>query len=294
MLKGFKQITGKYGYLILPIITLLCLAGFIGSYLFPNEVLDTYEVNMDEDEGDTETVRYLTGVEDEIGYIMQTDGRALKGIQIGISKNGAALTGTELVYRVYRLSDEVSMNELPAEMTSDGLELLLEKSYDLGACLDGQYPYLSFDEEDLCSGKLYLTFTFRANGSAEAAVPGIFLNHAKVDQAATYVEGAQVVDKVNGEDAAQMLKGYYIYSHDTYPLLYDARVLTFVFLAASATVCYPKRRKTTTKQSERSAVGEDETERNETACEMTSAVKEKATEQDETTMREKGDAEHEA
>ena len=39
-------------YYILPIITLLFLTGFIGSYLFPNTVLDTYVINMTETEGD--------------------------------------------------------------------------------------------------------------------------------------------------------------------------------------------------------------------------------------------------
>lgn len=241
MLKGFKQVIGKYGYLILPIGTLLCLAGFIGSYLFPNEVLDTYEVNMKEAEGDEELIGELTGAEDEIGYVMETDGRALKGVQIGISKNGASLDGTELVYRVYRLPDDFSMEELPEEMSGEGLESLLEQSYDLGTCLDGQYPYLPFDEEGLCSGKLYITFTFRTNGNEEGVMPGIFLNHGKVDKAATYIGGQQVTDVINGEEMPRMIKHYYIYSHDTYPLLYDARVLTFVFLAASATVCYPRR-----------------------------------------------------
>ena len=147
MLKGFKQIIGKYAYLILPIGTLLCLAGFIGSYLFPNEVLDTYQVNMTEAEDDEETVHLFTGAEDEFGYVMETDARALKGFQIGISKNGAALTGTELIYRVYRLPDEISMDSLPGQIGTDELTLLLEKSYDLGSCMDGQYPYLPFDEE---------------------------------------------------------------------------------------------------------------------------------------------------
>lgn len=234
MLKGFKQIIGKYAYLILPIGTLLCLAGFIGSYLFSNEVLDTYQVNMTEAEDDEETVHLFTGAEDEFGYVMETDARALKGFQIGISKNGAALTGTELIYRVYRLPDEISMDSLPGQIGTDELTLLLEKSYDLGSCMDGQYPYLPFDEEGLCSGKLYLTFTYHQNSNTEDAAPGIFVNHGKVDRAATYL---------NGEISDEMLKNCYIYSHNTYPLLYDARVLTFVFLAASATVCYPGRKR---------------------------------------------------
>lgn len=258
MLKGFKRIIGKYGYLILPIITLLCLAGFIGSYLFPNEVLDTYEVNMQEAEGDNELTGSLTGAEDEIGYVMEMDGRALKGIQIGIAKNGASLEGTELLYRVYRLPDEFSMENLPSEMAGVKTELILEKSYDLGACLDGQYPYLPFDGEEFCSGKLYITFTFRANGGGEGVMPGLFMNHGKVDKAATYIGGEQRTDVINGEETPQMIKSYYIYSHDTYPLLYDARVLTFVFLAASATVSYPRLRRKGTLSLSKKRGGEKE------------------------------------
>lgn len=253
MLKSFKKVINKYVYLILPIGTLLCLAGFIGSYLFPNEVLDTYEVNMKETEGDEELIKSLSGAEDEIGYVMETDGRALKGIQIGISKNGASLEGAELICRVYRLEDDFSFEEeLPLEMTSEGLKLILEKSYSLGTCLDGQYPYLPFDEEGLCTGKLYITFTYRANGNTEGVMPGIFMNHGRVDKAATYINGEQMVDMINGEDAAEMIKNYYIYSHNTYPLLYDSRVLTFVFLAASATVCYPHKKR---REEEKDAAG---------------------------------------
>lgn len=244
MLGNLKKTIYKYAYLILPICTLLCLAGFIGSYLFPNEVLDTYEVNMKEEEGDEEFVWSLTGAEDEIGYVMETDGRALKGFQIGISKNGAALTGTELIYRVYGLPDEgASMKEVIEESSggieTEGLELLLEKSYDLGSCLDGQYPYLPFDEEGVCKGRLYITFTYRSNGNEEGVLPGIYANHHKVDNAASYREGKIISEMWEEKETTVMIKHYYIYSHDTYPLLYDCRVLTFVFLAASMTVCYP-------------------------------------------------------
>ena len=213
MLNKFKQFFSKYAYIFLPIGTLLCLAGFIGSYLFPNEVLDTYKVNVTEEEGDMEFVQFFTGAENEIGYIMETDGRPMKGFQIGISKNGQALEGTELVYRVY---DKSSMT------------LLDEEIYDLSTCLDGQYPYLPFGNE-LCTGKIYITFTYRANGNTEPA-PGIFMNHSEIPHVATYVDG----EKIEGN-----LKCYYIYSHNTYPFLYDSRVMLCVFLAATACVAFP-------------------------------------------------------
>lgn len=264
MLSNLKKTIYKYAYFILPICTLLCLAGFIGSYLFPNEVLDTYEVNMKEDEKDEEFVWPLTGAEDEIGYVMETDGRALKGFQVGICKNGAALTGTELVYRVYKLpeaSEEEGdtnspealedegetvnlekperMKEIPQEVQREALPLLLEKSYDLGGCLDGQYPYLPFDDEGLCKGRLYITFTYRSNGNEEGILPGIYANHHQVENAASYRDGRIALEMTGEKETPVMIKCYYIYSHDTYPLLYDCRVLTFVFLAASMTVCYP-------------------------------------------------------
>ena len=179
MLNKFKQFFSKYAYIFLPIGTLLCLAGFIGSYLFPNEVLDTYKVNVTEEEGDMEFVQFFTGAENEIGYIMETDGRPMKGFQIGISKNGQALEGTELVYRVY---DKSSMT------------LLDEEVYDLGACLDGQYPYLPFGNE-LCTGKIYITFTYRANGNTEPA-PGIFMNHSEIPHVATYVDGEKIFTRI--------------------------------------------------------------------------------------------------
>ena len=58
-------------YYILPIITLLFLTGFIGSYLFPNTVLDTYVINMTETDGDEELLLPLS-VTDAVTYEMNT------------------------------------------------------------------------------------------------------------------------------------------------------------------------------------------------------------------------------
>ena len=271
MLNKIKHFLSKYAYIYLPIGTLLCLAGFIGSYLFPNEVLDTYKVNVAEEEGDTEFVQYFTGAENEIGYIMETDGRAMKGFQIGISKNGQALEGTELVYRVYALNDENRNQELSGvevpnendklsneessgnnnvseideylveEVDISSMTLLDEEVYDLGTCLDGQYPYLPFGNE-LCAGKIYITLTYRANGNTEPA-PGIFMNHSEILHVATYVDGK----KMDGN-----LKCYYIYTHDTYPFLYDSRVMFCILLAATACVAFPaySKKKEVTKSDE--------------------------------------------
>lgn len=248
----FQQFLSKYAYIYLPICTLLCLAGFIGSYLFPNEVLDTYKVNVTEEEGDTEYIRYFTGLQDEIGYVMETDGRPMKGFQIGIAKNGYDLAGTELVYRVYGLT-EANRGQLPEAFEEEkeestlpdapkyeidgflldkvdvsAMTLLDEQTYNLGECMDGQYPYLPFGN-DLCAGKLYITLTYRANGNTEPC-PGVFMNHTQISHVATYAEHIK-------EDGN--LKCYYIYTHDTYPFLYDSRVMFCIFLAATACVSFP-------------------------------------------------------
>ncbi|MCR5654845.1 MAG: DUF2142 domain-containing protein [Lachnospiraceae bacterium] len=193
------------GQILLPIITLLCLAGFIGSYLFPNEVLDTYAVNATEEEGDTQQIHWLLSADDEVEYRMKTDGRTMKGIQIGISLPEAVPANTNLSYRLYK----------------EGA-LLYEGAYDLSTCLDGQYPYLPFEGAD-ASGELRIVFSCSAASESGTQV-GIFCNH-KTDP-----DGETVIA---GEPSDLALKVYYIYSHDTYPFLYDARVLTFLFFAAS-------------------------------------------------------------
>lgn len=232
MILKVKTFLKKYAYILLPICTLLCLAGFIGSYLFPNEVLDTYAVNVKESEGKDEYIQAFTGSQDEIGYLMETDGRVLKGIQIGISKAGAQLAGANLHYRVYKVDENFIedgvVSDEAASLDISSMVLLDEGNYDLGSCLDGQYPYLPFNSKD-CTGELYITFTYEANGCTDPN-PGMFLNQEEITGAKTYVD-ANVVDG--------NMKCYYIYTHNTYPFLYDARVMLCIFLATSMCVQFP-------------------------------------------------------
>lgn len=237
MQNRLKQFFSKYAYIYLPIATLLCLAGFIGSYLFPNSVLDTYKVNMDEAEDDTEYVQYFTGAENEIGYLTDTDGRIMKGFQIGISKNGAALDGAQILYRVYVLDEpDKKIDECLTDMIDiSDLTQVEEGICDMGSCLDGQYPYLPFQNE-ACTGTLYITLTFYAGQNQEQILPGVFMNHSDIQGAATYINGQKAV---NDEGISANVKCCYIYTHDTYPFLYDSRVMLCIFLAASACVSYP-------------------------------------------------------
>ena len=206
---------------ILPILTLLCLAGFIGSYIFPNTVLDTFVINMAEEEGDTEVLLPLS-LQTPIEYEMNTKGLPLRGIQVGINKRGHALTRTNLIYSVY-VGDECVCNNV----------------YEVAAGDDLQYVYLPFDNYEKCIGDIRISFVLDADEEDPDAYPALMANHATIDGTATIAE-----IRPEGEENTEVsLKCNHIYTHDTYPFLYDCRLLTFVFLAASMAVNYPKRKK---------------------------------------------------
>lgn len=207
--------------MILPMLTLFCLAGFIGSYVFPNTVLDTYVINMTEEEEDTE-VQLPLSLQTPIVYEMNTNGLPMQGIQVGINKRGYALDNTVLEYSVYADGQQVSKN-----------------AYAVAAGDDLQYVYLPFANYEQCKGNLRISFVLTAAEADAEAYPALMANHAEVKDTSTIVENLPAGE----ENTVLSLKCSYIYSHDTYPFLYDFRLLTFVFLAASMTVYYPKRKK---------------------------------------------------
>ena len=217
--------------ILLPICTLLCFAGLIGSFLIPNKVLDTVVANMSESEDDKEEVIYFTSESDEFAYVFTTEDRPLKGFQIGIDKRGQSLDGFTLSYRVYALSDgdsEGSSTENADPKIPERGEMLYQGSYSLSECMDGQYPYLPM-EGDALKGRVMVTFSIVLPDSYvaidPAGMPGVFVNHGSANDAVTYF---------NGEKAGYLLKTQYVYSHDTFPFLYDFRIMLFVFLAVSA------------------------------------------------------------
>lgn len=204
-------------YIILPIVTLFCLAGFIGSYLFPNTVLDTYVINMEEEGEDTQLELPLS-LRSPIVYEMDTGGLAMRGIQVGICKRGYALTDTVLSYNVYVGDTCVSKNSYAV---ADGDDL--------------QYVYLPYENYEQCIGHLRIEFLLESAEADPQAYPTLTANHRQVKDTVTTVP-VQIEQK-----EPVSLKCSYIYTHKTYPFLYDFRLLTFVFLAASMTVSYPRR-----------------------------------------------------
>ncbi len=220
-------------HIILPMLTLFFLAGFIGSYIFPNTVLDTFVINMEEEEGDTQVLLPLS-LQEEIIYELNTNGLPMRGIQVGIHKRGHALTKTNLIYTVYA-----------------GDECISHNMYEVAAGDDLQYVYLPFENYEKCVGDVRITFILDAAEEDPDAYPALMANHAQIKNTKTIAavvmpveaEEDMEIEDVAQADKAVSLKCNYIYTHNTYPFLYDCRLLTFVFLAASMVVVYPKCKK---------------------------------------------------
>lgn len=221
-MKKWKPNNFHIAHMVLPIATLLCFAGFIGSLLFPKKVLDTYPVNVSEEDEDEEFRLSLTGGT-RIFYSLNTAGRPMKGIQVGISKEGDAQEGVVLCYQVYQHSTD--------EEERLG-QLLSEDRYQVCEGDDVQYVYLPFSGSEACIGDIIVCF-FCESGKENVVWPALLANHTLIDHTTT---------RIDDEQLDGSLKTMYIYTHDTYPLLYDFRLMTCVFLAASMTVSYPKRK----------------------------------------------------
>ena len=157
---------------------------------------------------------------------MNTGTLAMRGIQVGINKQGQALSGTTLVYRVYVEGNCVSENR-----------------YAVGNGDDLQYVYLPFENQKDCVGKLKITFRLENEGETDPVLPALMANHTEVKDTVTMPAQTDTQAQQIAAPGDVSLKCSYIYTHNTYPFLYDCRLLTFVFLAASMAVCYPRRKK---------------------------------------------------
>lgn len=215
MKKLLQKLQSKI-YIILPLITLFCFVGFLASLAFPDTVLDTYSVNMEEEDGDREIALSLVG-DTHICYTMDTNGLAMRGIQVGINKQGKNINGL-LCYDVYTVNGQDET-------------LVSSNAYNLQEGFDLQYVYLPYTDYERCVGKLRIDFYTEGNTQEEQS-PALMANHTMTPDTAT-------MSTLDTEFAGS-LKGSYIYTHETYPFLYDFRILTCIFLAASMAVQYPK------------------------------------------------------
>lgn len=198
-------------------MTLFCMAGFIGSYIFPNKVLDTYVINGEETEGEEE---FPLSLEDDrtVSYEWNAGEEPMKGIQVGVSKNGGQYTSGRILYEVSDLSGKI----------------ISSNAYELSQGFDVQYVYLPFENWKSCKGDLRITFRYDQAGDPETRTPALMADQTEVKDTVTYYQGT-------AQEGS--LRSSYIYTHNTYPFLYDFRIMTFVFLAATMTISFSKDRK---------------------------------------------------
>lgn len=202
--EGLTIILNKYGRIFVIFCIVVSALGLIFSYVFPNEVIDTYAVNMNEE------TQYKIPLDKEsyIEYYLNSGIKPMIGIQLGISKEGSEFSDGKLVYEVYN-SD---MQLLGAK------ELLLKDIYDI------QYVYMPFDGMGECNGDLYLKLYYTGS---DAASPAILANKTELEDAKTLVSGKEIEGNI---------MSCYIYSHNTYPLVFDLKIVLVMFIAVFCTL----------------------------------------------------------
>ncbi|MBO5292315.1 MAG: DUF2142 domain-containing protein [Lachnospiraceae bacterium] len=239
-----KKILNQISRYFLPVVTVGLVLLLVLSWLFPNRVLDTYEMNISGNEEEETIIPLPEG--SVISYTMNTGTRPLRGIQPGISLRGGRFVNGQLRCRVYR--------EPSHELVSDNTYSLAELTQSIQSSIDGGadsslawqalYTYIPFADYERCSGDIMLVFSYESMGDVpeqfavaeepdgqqgqdEARVPGLSVNETRKENTLTCV---------NGEEIEGGLCGYSVYTHNTYPLIYDLRLLICIFLAASVSV----------------------------------------------------------
>ena len=194
--------------ILLPLMTFLLLVLLIVSFLIPKKVIDTYKVNISEEEGDAE---YLLPLEADhvITHQLNTESRPMLGIQVALSKNGAIYEQSVLYYDVYSTETQTLLSHN---------EYLLSQGEDL------QYVYLPFDNYEACLDEITISFRYENRDDSSVKAPSLIANARQLTTGKTLVDQRIIEGNI---------KCMYIYTHNTYPLVYDLRIILLVFLAAS-------------------------------------------------------------
>ncbi len=203
---------------ILPLITLIMIVLLVFSYLIPKKVIDTYKTNMMEEDGDEE---YLIPLEpkSKITYHMNTGNRPIFGMHIGVAKNGNSYQDETIICKVYANNQKIPVSE---------------NAYLLNQGEDIQYAYIPFKNYEACEGDITIEFSFTPSEQNIASYPSILANGREITNAYT---------KINGDRIEGNIKNIYIYTHNTYPLVYDLRILVALFIALSMTINYKSHRR---------------------------------------------------
>lgn len=213
---------------LLPIVTVGLIILLIFSFVVPKKVIDTYKTNTTEEENDKEYLIPLTET-DTISYHMNTGTRPMMGIHIGLAKNGNTFTNGTIICNIY--ADESKENESEHIAYSNPISV---NSYSLNQGEDVQYIYIPFQNYEQVKGDICIVFNFRPDGEPKEAYLGILANGREIKDAFT---------QVNEKRISGNIKTMYIYTHNTYPLVYDLRILVVLFIAACMTLSYHKSRR---------------------------------------------------
>lgn len=192
------------------------------SLLFPKKVLDTYEINKIDAPPEDEQDRLLILPEGSvITYEFNTGSRPLRGIQPGISLRGGRFEKGVLRCRVYTRPGHVlaSDNEYPLSELTESIEA--EGGGE--RLMQARYMYIPFENYEACAGDITVEFTYESRGGT-AGAPGLLTADA----------GSGAVTRQDGGTVDGGLAGYYVYTHNTYPLVYDLRILLVMSAAAWA------------------------------------------------------------
>lgn len=204
----------KYGKLFVLFCIVVSVLGLVISYVFPNKIFITREINPEENSEYHIPLEQGSAIE----YQCNTGDMAMSGIQIGISKEGAEFTDGKIIYEIY---------DSTGALLGAG-EQMLKDIYDL------QNVYFPFPGKADYNGDLHVKFTYTGS---EPTTPSLIANkeqEVEDKSAATFVDGNQIEGN---------LKSWYIYKRSTYPLVFDLKVMLAIFITVFFTLESKKKQK---------------------------------------------------
>lgn len=205
MKKKLIDLMEKYGKIFIIFCILIMAMALILSYVKPRQALDTYEINMQENNDYNIEIDKATTVE----YYCDTGEKPLNGVQMGITRQGHEYTDGRIVCTVFKADDKSVLGSV---------------SQNLNEILQVQYVYFPFTQMTQYSGNIIISFTYEGN---DTEYPAIIANDNTTENSKTLV---------NGREISGSLKAYYIYSHNTYPLVFDLKIFLAIFITVFFTL----------------------------------------------------------
>lgn len=195
----------KHGRTVILFCIITAVLGIAFSYIYPNEVLYSTDVNIDEDSD----YKIPLSEGNYIEYKCNSGINPMAGIQVWICKEGNEFTEGKIIYEVYNGDSTV--------LFGTG-EQLLNDIYNL------QFVFLPFKGMKECKGDLTIKFYCVGTG---VAAPVLIANQKKIEAVSTSVDG----NLISGN-----LKVSNIYIKNTYPLVFDLKVMLTMFVTVFFTL----------------------------------------------------------